>query len=91
MLSASLLRELAGVIIHRKTFSCVSLYYSNLANSKTKENYSNRSVCVWYEYTYNLYGQALRLVCMVAYLYIIQAWADWRCLFFPKAMLEPEL
>lgn len=26
-----------GVVLHRKTFSCVNLYYSNLANSNQKE------------------------------------------------------
>ena len=56
-------RELAGVILHRKTFSCVSLWHSNLANSNQKRANSNRSVYVWYDYILHAVQTYLR-VCL---------------------------
>ena len=62
-------RELAGVILHRKTFSCVSLLLSNLANSKSMEDNSNRSVYVWYDYMLHTVQTDFR-ACLFCCIYI---------------------
>ena len=69
-------------------FHAFIFYLLNLATS-TREDNSNKGVCVVWLYTYADQAGMFLSVCGCA-IYFIQAWADWRCLSSGRAMREPK-
>ena len=86
--SSQSIYRLAGVAFIRKTFSCVYLLSLESRKFKPKKITATKA-SAWYDYIPMPSGQTV-FACPRRIIYIIQAWADWRCLSLGMAMREPK-